>query len=155
MDFLLKYQHRIQRLVSKGLVSLGLPSVPKTIVLDVRKGKSIASYMYASLVEILEKTPSCEVIIWADQSTDVSLLHPFVRFAHRLDCAVTIRSYDCLLDIPKALITTLVFCVTQWNEKKDVLSNLPLSNMSIEVEYNHETALYLNANRPAKSMSIC
>lgn len=145
MDFLLKYQHRIQRLLSKGFVSLGLPTVPKTIVVDARNGSSVESYMYTSLVDILERTPSCEVIIWADQSTDVSLLTPFVRFAHRLDCAVTIRSYDCLLDIPSTLISMVVLCVTQWSEKQDVVLSFPLSNMSIEVEYNHETSTYLDA----------
>lgn len=145
MDFLLKYQHRIQRLLSKGFVSLGLPTVPKTIVVDVRNGSSVASYMYASLVDILERTPSCEVIIWSDQSTDVSLLTPFVRFAHRLDCAVTVRSYDCLLDISSTLISKVVLCVTQWSEKQNVVSSLSLANMSLEVEYNHETSAYLDA----------
>ena len=144
MDFLQKYQHRIQRLVSRGLVVLGLPTVPKTVVVDVRNGKSIDSYMYNSLVSILEQMPSCRVVFWVDQSSDISLLTPFVRFAHRLDCAVTLRSYDVIVEMPKGIVSRYIYCVSKWSIQESLTPSVSFSHFCVEVEYNVHTAPHIH-----------
>ena len=144
MDFIQRYQHRMRRLLSKGSLAIGLPASPSSMVVDVRRNKSIESYIYDSMVAILEQTPSVDVIFLIDHSTHLTSFTSLMRFAHRLDCAITIRSEDVFLDIPEELVKDYIYCVTKWSEDhRDHHSFIP-KKYCLEIEYNENTCTFLD-----------
>ena len=136
MDFLLKYQHRVQRLISRGGLALGLPALPRSMVIDVRNGRAIESYMYDAMVDILERTPSSDVLFFIDQTTNIQLLTALVRFAHRLDCFITIRSYDIIADIPQELVSKHIFCLTTWSDSEGKARSNSLPKRLVDLACN-------------------
>lgn len=139
MDFLLKHKHRIRRMVSKGGMSIGLSPQPFRLIVDLRNQRTVESFVYDKLVENISANPSYLVVVLADQTTQNKSLCALLRFLYRLDCAVVLRSYSCLVEVPFQLLSHYVYVATD-----DKIQTIPqkftdFERFRLELEYNRNT----------------
>jgi hypothetical protein len=109
MDFLTTYQKRALRFFHSGLVAFRFGGQPQRVVVDMRGGVHVPSDIRSQLVSVISSHTSISLVVQVDSQSDLDQCLSLIRFAHRLDCMILIRAFDCFVFVPLEQIDAYVY----------------------------------------------